>query len=132
MCGELGSAPAPLANPSVGGGKYFRRWMDDGCAVIVVRFDSELAQALEEADNERDQKDKALQENTALGTEIYTLRRNLQVRVGNPPPPQKSLFTSHFFAQTFQQQHISQPSSNSSWKDMMILIRQRTSKELKQ
>lgn len=62
--------------------------MDDGCAVIVVRFDSELAQALEEAENERDQKDKALQENTALGTEIYTLRRNLQVRVGNPTPPQ--------------------------------------------
>uniref|UniRef100_H3D7U1 Myosin motor domain-containing protein n=1 Tax=Tetraodon nigroviridis TaxID=99883 RepID=H3D7U1_TETNG len=42
------------------------------------RFDSELAQALEEAENERDQKDKALLENTALGTEIYTLRRNLQ------------------------------------------------------
>eukprot|EP00066_Takifugu_rubripes_P013892 XP_011603158.1 PREDICTED: unconventional myosin-XVIIIb [Takifugu rubripes] len=42
------------------------------------RFDSELAQALEEAENERDQKDKALQETTALGTEIYTLRRNLQ------------------------------------------------------
>lgn len=62
--------------------------MDDGCGVIVVvpvaRFDSELAQALEEAENERDQKDKALLENTALGTEIYTLRRNLQVRVQNP------------------------------------------------
>ncbi|XP_033502527.2 unconventional myosin-XVIIIb [Epinephelus lanceolatus] len=42
------------------------------------RFDSELTQALEEADNEREQKDKAVQENTALGTEIYTLRRNLQ------------------------------------------------------
>ncbi|XP_041666015.1 unconventional myosin-XVIIIb-like isoform X2 [Cheilinus undulatus] len=42
------------------------------------RFDSELTQALEEADNEREQKDKACQENTALGTEIYTLRRNLQ------------------------------------------------------
>lgn len=62
--------------------------MDDGCGVIVVvplaRFDGELAQALEEAENERDQKDKALQENTALVTEIYTLRRNLQVRVQNP------------------------------------------------
>ncbi|GLD56815.1 unconventional myosin-XVIIIb isoform X2, partial [Lates japonicus] len=42
------------------------------------RFDSELTQALEEADNEREQKDKAFQENTALGTEIYTLRRSLQ------------------------------------------------------
>lgn len=38
-----------------------------------------MAQALEEAENERDQKDKAFQENTTLGTEIYTLRRNLQV-----------------------------------------------------
>ncbi|XP_059213270.1 unconventional myosin-XVIIIb-like [Centropristis striata] len=42
------------------------------------RFDSELTQALEEADNEREQKDKAFLENTALGAEIYTLRRNLQ------------------------------------------------------
>ncbi|XP_045923264.1 unconventional myosin-XVIIIb-like isoform X2 [Micropterus dolomieu] len=42
------------------------------------RFDSELTQALEEADNEREQKDKAFQENTALGAEIYTLRRSLQ------------------------------------------------------
>ncbi|XP_029921706.1 unconventional myosin-XVIIIb [Myripristis murdjan] len=42
------------------------------------RFDSELTQALEEADNEREQKDKAIQENAALGAEIYTLRRNLQ------------------------------------------------------
>lgn len=42
------------------------------------RFDSELTQALEEADNEREQKDKAFQENTALGAEIYALRRNLQ------------------------------------------------------
>ncbi|XP_026212502.1 unconventional myosin-XVIIIb isoform X1 [Anabas testudineus] len=42
------------------------------------RFDSELTQALEEADNEREQKDKAFQENTALGVEIYSLRRNLQ------------------------------------------------------
>uniref|UniRef100_UPI003AACADF6 unconventional myosin-XVIIIb-like n=1 Tax=Centroberyx gerrardi TaxID=166262 RepID=UPI003AACADF6 len=42
------------------------------------RFDSELTQALEEADNEREQKDKVIQENTALGAEIYTLRRNLQ------------------------------------------------------
>lgn len=70
--------------------------MNDGCAVIVVpvvRFDSELAQALEEAENERDQKDKALQENTGLGTEIYTLRRNLQVCVQNPAgtaPTQRS------------------------------------------
>ncbi|XP_047425911.1 unconventional myosin-XVIIIb-like isoform X2 [Mugil cephalus] len=42
------------------------------------RFDSELTQALEEADNEREQKDKAFHENTALGTEIFTLRRSLQ------------------------------------------------------
>ncbi|KAF3848531.1 hypothetical protein F7725_015028 [Dissostichus mawsoni] len=42
------------------------------------RFDSELTQALEAADSERDQKDKAFLENTALGAEIYTLRRNLQ------------------------------------------------------
>ncbi|XP_060917169.1 unconventional myosin-XVIIIb-like isoform X2 [Labrus mixtus] len=42
------------------------------------RFDSELTQALEEADSEREQKDKACQENTSLGAEIYTLRRNLQ------------------------------------------------------
>ncbi|XP_026153200.1 unconventional myosin-XVIIIb isoform X2 [Mastacembelus armatus] len=42
------------------------------------RFDSELTRALEEADNERKQKDKAFQENTALGAEIYALRRNLQ------------------------------------------------------
>lgn len=122
-------------------GKAVRRWMDDGCAVIVVvpvvRFDSELAQALEEAENERDQKDKALQENTALGTEIYTLRRSLQVRVWNPagttptqlPVSEISVYIS--LAQTFQQRNISQPSSNSSWKDLMILIRQRTFNELK-
>ncbi|XP_058473212.1 unconventional myosin-XVIIIb-like [Solea solea] len=42
------------------------------------RFDSELTRALEEADNEREQKDKAFQENASLGSEIYTLRRNLQ------------------------------------------------------
>uniref|UniRef100_A0A3B4WTY5 Unconventional myosin-XVIIIb-like n=1 Tax=Seriola lalandi dorsalis TaxID=1841481 RepID=A0A3B4WTY5_SERLL len=42
------------------------------------RFDNELTQALEEADNEREQKDKAFQEIAALGTEIYTLRRDLQ------------------------------------------------------
>ncbi|XP_016537207.1 unconventional myosin-XVIIIb [Poecilia formosa] len=42
------------------------------------RFDSELAQALEEANSEREQKDKALQENSALGSEVFTLRRSLQ------------------------------------------------------
>ncbi|XP_027137586.1 unconventional myosin-XVIIIb isoform X3 [Larimichthys crocea] len=42
------------------------------------RFDNELTQALEEADNEREQKDKASQENAALGAEIYALRRSLQ------------------------------------------------------
>ncbi|XP_076614858.1 unconventional myosin-XVIIIb [Chaetodon auriga] len=42
------------------------------------RFDGELTRALEEADAERELKDKTLQENATLGTEIYTLRRNLQ------------------------------------------------------
>ncbi|KAF6726121.1 Unconventional myosin-XVIIIb, partial [Oryzias melastigma] len=42
------------------------------------RFDSELAQALEEAENEREQKEKVLQENATLGTEIFNLRRSLQ------------------------------------------------------
>ncbi|KAF7650042.1 hypothetical protein LDENG_00131310 [Lucifuga dentata] len=42
------------------------------------RFDNELTQALVEADNEREQKDKAVQESTALGAEIYTLRHSLQ------------------------------------------------------
>ncbi|XP_053728507.1 unconventional myosin-XVIIIb-like isoform X2 [Synchiropus splendidus] len=42
------------------------------------RFDSELTQALEEAEGEREQKEKAMQENAALVAEIYTLRRNLQ------------------------------------------------------
>ncbi|RVE66165.1 hypothetical protein OJAV_G00123730 [Oryzias javanicus] len=43
------------------------------------RFDNELAQALEEAENEREQKEKALQENATLGAEIFNLRRSLQV-----------------------------------------------------
>ncbi|XP_037548617.1 unconventional myosin-XVIIIb isoform X2 [Nematolebias whitei] len=42
------------------------------------RFDNELTQALEEASNEREQKDKAFQENTALGMEVFNLRCNLQ------------------------------------------------------
>ncbi|XP_036832926.1 unconventional myosin-XVIIIb isoform X2 [Oncorhynchus mykiss] len=42
------------------------------------RFDSELTQALEEADKERELKDKAIYESTALGAEIYTLKRTLQ------------------------------------------------------
>ncbi|XP_069557143.1 unconventional myosin-XVIIIb-like isoform X1 [Brachyistius frenatus] len=42
------------------------------------RFDNELTQALEEADNEREQKEKACHESTALGAEIFTLRRSLQ------------------------------------------------------
>uniref|UniRef100_A0AAZ3Q010 Myosin motor domain-containing protein n=1 Tax=Oncorhynchus tshawytscha TaxID=74940 RepID=A0AAZ3Q010_ONCTS len=42
------------------------------------RFDSELTQALEEADKERELKDKAIHESTALGAEIYTLKRTLQ------------------------------------------------------
>lgn len=47
--------------------------------MCLCRFDSELTQALEAADNEREQKDKTVQENTALGAEIYSLRRSLQV-----------------------------------------------------
>ncbi|XP_016343496.1 unconventional myosin-XVIIIb-like, partial [Sinocyclocheilus anshuiensis] len=42
------------------------------------RFDSELTQALEQADNEREQKERAIQENTALGAEIFTLRKMLK------------------------------------------------------
>ncbi|XP_061732171.1 LOW QUALITY PROTEIN: unconventional myosin-XVIIIb-like [Nerophis ophidion] len=42
------------------------------------RFDSKLTQALEEADGERELKDKAVQENAALGAELITLRRHLQ------------------------------------------------------
>ncbi|XP_077944755.1 unconventional myosin-XVIIIb isoform X4 [Gasterosteus aculeatus] len=42
------------------------------------RFDSELSQALEQAALEREQKDKACQESTALGAELYGLRRSLQ------------------------------------------------------
>lgn len=38
-----------------------------------------MTQALEEAHNEREQKEKVFQENTSLGSEISTLRRNLQV-----------------------------------------------------
>lgn len=45
----------------------------------MYRFDNELTQALEEANNERELKDKAFQENTALGTEVFNLRRSLQV-----------------------------------------------------
>ncbi|XP_016108965.1 unconventional myosin-XVIIIb-like [Sinocyclocheilus grahami] len=41
-------------------------------------FDSELTQALEQADNEREQKERAIQENTALGAEIFTLRKTLK------------------------------------------------------
>lgn len=43
------------------------------------RFDNKLTQALEEAECEREQKDKAFQENTALGAEIYKLRCSQQV-----------------------------------------------------
>ncbi|MCJ8742359.1 hypothetical protein PDJAM_G00081270 [Pangasius djambal] len=42
------------------------------------RFDSELTRALEEADNEREQKDKAIQENIDLGAEIFSLHRTLK------------------------------------------------------
>ncbi|XP_016132795.1 unconventional myosin-XVIIIb-like [Sinocyclocheilus grahami] len=42
------------------------------------RFDSELTQVLEQADNEREQKERAIQENTTLGAEIFTLRKTLK------------------------------------------------------
>lgn len=48
--------------------------------VCVCRFDSELTQALEQADNEREQKERAIQENTVLGGEIFTLHKTLKVR----------------------------------------------------
>nr|XP_055063633.1 unconventional myosin-XVIIIb-like isoform X1 [Misgurnus anguillicaudatus]XP_055063634.1 unconventional myosin-XVIIIb-like isoform X1 [Misgurnus anguillicaudatus] len=42
------------------------------------RFDSELTQALEQADNEREQKERTIQENIALGAEVFTLRKTLK------------------------------------------------------
>ncbi|XP_077354524.1 unconventional myosin-XVIIIb isoform X2 [Festucalex cinctus] len=42
------------------------------------RFDGELAAALADADGEREMKDKTLQEQAALGVQIFTLRRDLQ------------------------------------------------------
>lgn len=48
--------------------------------MCVCRFDSKLTQALEQADNESEQKERAIQENTALGAEIFTLRKTLKVR----------------------------------------------------
>ncbi|XP_051906479.1 unconventional myosin-XVIIIb-like isoform X3 [Hippocampus zosterae] len=42
------------------------------------RFDGELAAALGEAESERELKDKTLQENAALGVQIFTLRRDLE------------------------------------------------------
>ncbi|KAG7231678.1 hypothetical protein INR49_010747 [Caranx melampygus] len=55
-----------------------RQQLDAKVREDTETFDSELTQALEEADSEREQKDKAFQENTALGAEIYKLRRDLQ------------------------------------------------------
>ncbi|TTK47635.1 Unconventional myosin-XVIIIb [Bagarius yarrelli] len=42
------------------------------------RFDSELTRALEETDNEREQKDKSIQESIALRAEIITLHQTLK------------------------------------------------------
>ncbi|KAK3521819.1 hypothetical protein QTP70_018550 [Hemibagrus guttatus] len=42
------------------------------------RFDSELTRALEEADNEREQKDKAIQESIVLRAEIFSLHQTLK------------------------------------------------------
>lgn len=46
---------------------------------VVYRFDSELTRALEEAENEREQKDKATHESIALRAEIFSLHRTLKV-----------------------------------------------------
>ncbi len=48
--------------------------------VCLCRFDSELTHALEQADNESEQKERAIQDNAALGAEIFTLRKMLKVR----------------------------------------------------
>lgn len=69
----------------------------------LSRFDSELTQALEQAEDEREQKDKAFLENTALGVEIYTLRRHLQVCV----------CTAHHGLQTFIRRSGRFPTSTS-------------------
>lgn len=45
----------------------------------LCRFDSELTQALEGADTEREQREKAIQENIALSAEILSLQRHLKV-----------------------------------------------------
>ncbi|KAJ8400053.1 hypothetical protein AAFF_G00400920 [Aldrovandia affinis] len=42
------------------------------------RFDSELTQALEQVDNERELKEKVIQENTALSGELFIFRRSLK------------------------------------------------------
>ncbi|KAJ8339533.1 hypothetical protein SKAU_G00363190 [Synaphobranchus kaupii] len=42
------------------------------------RFDSELTQALEEADNERELKEKVIQENTVLSGELLALQRKMK------------------------------------------------------
>ncbi|XP_035391296.1 unconventional myosin-XVIIIb-like isoform X2 [Electrophorus electricus] len=42
------------------------------------RFDGELTRALEEVDNEREQKHKVIQEITALGADVFSLRRSFQ------------------------------------------------------
>ncbi|KAL4609513.1 unconventional myosin-XVIIIb-like [Arapaima gigas] len=42
------------------------------------RFDNELTQALEQADSEREQKEKFIQENAALRAEIFILQRSLK------------------------------------------------------
>lgn len=46
---------------------------------VVYRFDSELTRALGEADNEREQKDKAIQESIALRAEIFSLHQKMKV-----------------------------------------------------
>ncbi|XP_036384413.1 unconventional myosin-XVIIIb-like [Megalops cyprinoides] len=42
------------------------------------RFDNELTQALEEADSEREQKEKVIQENAALNAELFGAQRSLK------------------------------------------------------
>ena len=55
------------------------------CVCVFVfdphRFDNELTQALEEADNEREVKEKVIQESTALTGKLLSLQHNLKVQI---------------------------------------------------
>lgn len=55
------------------------------CACVPHRFDTELTQALEEADSEREAKEKVIQENTALTGKLLSLQHSLQVQTEYRP-----------------------------------------------